>query len=223
MKKTVSIIASILLLSTITIAAAPPTVKSTTEDEIKKPAEWASFEDVTQRVRDSKMLSPAAKALVEKQAQEVEAAFTEAWAPWEGIVKEMRESNKPVDAAQEAIDQHNARAPAEPNATDREAVLKYNRDIIPYNKEAKELDTAKAEAVETAERQQKDIKARGEEQIKKVVEFLQGPSYTEFMDVGQGLLSGRIQFKRGLAWRQLVAAAAGRADEMFDGRRPPPN
>ena len=210
-----------LLFSVAVRAAEPPTPRPTPDDEIKKPPEWTAFLDTTKGVKDSKALTAEAKAAVAAKATEVEAGFKAVWTPFEQVVKEMKQSMKPVEDAQAAIDRHNAAAPPVPSdLTNRAAVEQYNRDIIPYNKEADVLDTAKDEAIKKAKQEQVGIRARGEQQIKTIEQWLQGEYFKQFMKVTNGLLTGRITWREGLAWRQLVEASKGYRDPTFDGRDP---
>jgi hypothetical protein len=211
------------LLSVAVRAAEPPTPRPT-PDEIKKPPEWTQFLDTTQGAKDSKALTAEAKAAVAAKATEVEAGFKAVWTPFEQAVKDMKQSIKPVEKAQAAIDDHNAAAPPiPPDLTNKAAVEKYNRDIIPYNQEAERLNTAKAEAIKEAEAEQAKIRARGNQQIQKIEQWLQGDYFKQFMKVTSGLLTGRIKWTAGLAWRQLVEASKGYRDPMFDGADPDGN
>jgi hypothetical protein len=207
-----------MLFSVATRAAEPPIPRPTPDAEVKKPPEWEGFLSDTQKVKDSKALTAEAKAVVAAEAKQVEAGFKQVWTPFENSVKEMLDSTKPVVDAQEAIERHNATAPPMPSdLTNRAAVQKYNSDIVPYNQEAARLNTAKAEAIQRAEKKQAEIMARGEQQIKTINEWLHGEYFRQFMKTTNGLLTGRIKWTEGLAWRQLVEASKGYRDPMFDG------
>jgi hypothetical protein len=210
-----------LLFSVAVCAAEPPTPRPTPDEEVQKPPEWAAFLNTTKEVKDSKALTAEAKAAVAAKATEVEAGFKAVWTPFEQSVKDMKESTKPIEEALAAIDRHNANPPATPSdLTNRAAVEQYNRDIIPYNREAAQLDNAKAEAIKIVERRQAEIRARGEQQIKTIEQWLQGEDYKQYMKVANGLLKGRITWREGAAWRQLVEASKGYRDPMFDGKDP---
>jgi len=207
-----------MLFSVAVRAAEPPIPRPTPDAEVKKPPEWEGFLSDTQKVKDSKALTAEAKAVVAAEAKAVEAGFKEVWAPLEKSIKEMQQSNKPIEDAQAAIERHNATAPPVPSdLTNRAAVGKYNSDIVPYNQEAERLNTAKAEAIERVKKEQSAIMARGDQQIKKIEEWLHGEYFRQFMKTTNGLLTGRIKWTEGLAWRQLVEASRGYRDPMFDG------
>lgn len=216
MKK--NVLLTICMLFSLAVCAAQAQTPQPKPAEIKKPPEWTSFLETTKEVKGSEALTADAKTAIAAKAAEVKARFEAVWTPFEQAVKEIRELNKDVDDAQAAIDEHNANAPAVPaDLTNRTAVEKYNKDIVPYNDEAERLNNVKNAALKKAEAETPAIRARGEQQIQKIEEWLHAEYFREFMKVTTGLLTGRIKFTKGLAWRQLVEASKGYRDPMFDG------
>jgi hypothetical protein len=210
-----------MLFSVAVRAADPPIPRPTPDAEVQKPPEWAAFLSDTQRVKDSKDLPAEAKAVIAAEAKAVEAGFKEVWTPLEKSIKEMQQSNKPADDARAAIERHNLAVPPTPSdLTNRAAVEQYNRDIIPYNQEGKRLEALQTEAIERVKKEQSAIMARGDQQVKKIEQWLQGDYFKQFMKTTNGLLTGRIKWTEGLAWRQLVEASKGYRDPMFDGEDP---
>ncbi len=215
------ILLTICLLFSVVVCAAQAQTPQPKADEVTKPPEWTSFLDATQGVKGSTALTADAKAAVAAKATEVKARFDAVFAPYEQAVKDIRKLYKDVDDAQEAIDKHNANAPAVPaDLTNREAVANYNKAIVPYNDAAEQLNNARNAAMKKAEAESPAIRTRGEQQIKQIEQWLHAEYFREFMKVTNGLLTGRLKFTKGLAWRQLVEASKGYRDPMFDGAAP---
>ncbi len=219
MKKIILIIAC-LMFSVAVCAAEPPKAPLTPDDALVKPPEWTALLSQSKQVQDSKALTAQAKAVIAADAARVEVEFAQVWTPWVAVIKDMNASNKKVEDAEAEIQRHNRAAPAQPDLYNKSAVEKYNKDIVPYNDEANRLEATRDAAVKKAKLEQVGITARGEAQIKKIEDWFAGQSYKGYMKVTNGLLTGRIQWKEGLAWRQLVEASKGYRDPQFDGADP---
>jgi hypothetical protein len=177
--------------------------------DIPLPGEVTAARDLLVRVEGSKTLPDEAKQLVRENYAAVRAQFDQLWMPLLSLVDERVTAHATISAEiariSEQIRMHNERLKDVP-PNDFQAVQSHNHEAEALNRQGKEV----------LERGQQTL-ARHDGQIKSgtagVATWLAGPSRTRYSAVAEGLLSGRIVFRTGNTWNDLVDAA--RAEGLY--------
>ena len=171
--------------------------------DIPLPNEVIAARDSLVLVERSKTLPDEAKQLVRENHAAVRAQFDGLWTPLVSLVDARVTAHATISAELKEIEKqillHNERLKDVPR-TDFQAVESHNRQSEALNRQGKEA----------TERGQRTL-AQYDAQIKSgtagVQTWLAGPSRTRFSAVAEGLLSGRIVFRTGSTWNDLVDAA----------------
>jgi hypothetical protein len=190
----VSAVLAVLLVTSVAVAG---------QIDIPLPAEVIAARDLLVLVERSKTLPDEAKQLVRENHAAVRAEFDRKWSPLISLVDERLRFHKAISADLARIEKqildHNERLKDVPK-TDFQAVQNHNRRSEELNRQDKET-TERGQR--TLERYDAQIKSAGSG----VQTWLTGPARTRYNAVAEGLLNGRITFRPGSTWNELVDAA----------------
>jgi hypothetical protein len=191
------------VVSAVLAAALCSSVAVAGKIDIPLPPEVIAARDLLVMVERSKTLPDEAKQLVRENHAAVQTQFDGLWKPLVSLVDERVTAHATISAELKEIEKqillHNERLKDVPR-TDFQAVESHNRRSEALNRQGKEA----------TERGQRTL-AQYDAQIKSgtagVQTWLTGPSRTSYSAVTDGLLSGRIVFRTGSTWNDLVDAA----------------
>jgi hypothetical protein len=184
--------------------------------QIPLPPGFATAKSTMGQVEQADNLPAEAKKVVREQFQYVEAQFNQVWKPlqdvYDGYMTKLGDLRRDESSLAVRIEAHNRkpqvfRLPEQQGAYDQ------------YNAEAAQLNSDKAELVQNFQQTNEKANKDWAEKVKDVDTWLSGPSLKQFTNVAERLLSGKVIFRKGQAWNDLVrAASAGpNSGPVFDG------
>jgi hypothetical protein len=184
--------------------------------QIPLPPGFATAKSMMGQVDQADNLPAEAKKVVREQFQYVEAQFNQVWKPlqdvYDGYLTKLGDLRRDESSLAARIEAHNRkpqvfRLPEQQGAYDQ------------YNAEAGQLNSDKAELAQNFQQTNEKANKDWAEKVKDVDTWLSGPSLKQFTHVAERLLSGKVIFRKGQAWNDLVrAASAGQnSGPVFDG------
>ena len=188
--------------------------ENTAAPELPIPSDFNLAESATANIAASNTLPPEAKNLVQAHFQELKSEFTQLRRPLREIYDEYLKQLQNLDSAKEKHERLRKAHDAKPH----DFTESQTAEISAYNQEKKDLDKLKASILEQKDQIDAGYKQAWANKAKPFDEWRQ-KSLGEFNKIAQGLLDGKLQFRKGLAWNQLVEAAKGaeHADFIFNG------
>jgi hypothetical protein len=207
------ITAVMLTASVLQIRAQSSDTLETMPPELPIPPDYKLAEAAAAKVAAS-ALPPEAKNLIQNQFQEIKSDFTQVWTPIQNAYTQYLENLHAVDFE---FENFKALASAHESKKKHYEMPKEASALAAYNKEATDGNTWLANIRQKRAQAGKDYRQSLDENAKILEQWCS--TSRQFNKTAQDLLTGKLQFKKGLAWDQLVEAAksAEAADLVFDG------
>jgi hypothetical protein len=179
--------------------------------ELPLPPAFSTAQANAEKVSQSDLPSDM-KETVQGKFKEVQSEFEKAWGPAKTNYADYRKTmlgfKKEGDTLKEMSRRHEAK---HPNPKDTKAVAAYNKEAADGNIR---IEAYKKKIKETAD----EFDAKNKEAYAKVRQLM-ATTVKEFNDAANFALASKHRFHKGLAWNQLLAAAHGDTNNVFDGTK----